>query len=206
MKQRQNKIYEKTTSSKLHCARRSSTPGGFSFPLELTERRDNVALAIFVEQFPPGLFASPGFPGYLGKRYPLGNEHAQLADQAVEVATFVLNSASPIADDRAMSGNNALGGNAQQFLGVSEKAANAAVKDRHMRHEKQIACKQGRSCAIEHRQIVVGMRRLPRLQNQLTPAEIDLHFVIDEQRGWNNPYFVNKRVAELDSERLEVKF
>ena len=63
----------------------------------------------------------------LGKRYPLGDQLAHFVGQALEVAPFVCNRAAPIADDRAMSGNNADGRNAQQLRQVGEKAANAAV-------------------------------------------------------------------------------
>src|SRR6202165_5310309 len=87
-----------------------------SFPFEFPKRGDDVARTVFVEQYPPRPLASPGLSGHLGKRHPPGNEAAHFTCEVLEVATLVLNSASPIADDRAMPGNNALSWHMPQFL------------------------------------------------------------------------------------------
>ena len=56
---------------------------------------------------------------------------------------LVVGGASPIVRDRTMPGNDALSDHALQFLKVSEKAANAAINDRQMPYEQEIARKQG---------------------------------------------------------------
>src|SRR5258708_8776399 len=129
-----------------------------SFPFEFPERGDDVARAILVEQFPPRLFASPGFSGYLGERCALRNKAAHFAGEALEVATFVLDGTSPIADHRAMSGNNVVRLHAPQLIENGEEAANAAIKYRQMPDKQEIAGKQRRTPAVEDRQIIVGMR------------------------------------------------
>ena len=54
-----------------------------------------------------------------GKRYPLGNEAAYFANEAVEVATLVGNRAVPVADDIAMPGHDLRGVNALTKRGVA---------------------------------------------------------------------------------------
>ena len=167
MKQRQD--YMKTpTSGKSRCVAASQ-------PWDLHSHSSSLNAAMTLRE----LYSSNNFhrdcslrPASLAASVsgiPLAMRPRTSADEALEVATLVVNGAAPIADDRAMPGNDALGGNAQQRLQVGEKAANAAIDDRHMLDEQQIAGKQGRSCVIEDRQIVVGMPRLPGLQRQLRP-------------------------------------
>src|SRR5258708_6716874 len=176
-----------------------------SFPLEFPERGDDVARTVFVEQFPPRLFASPGLPGRLGKRCTPRDEAAHFASEVLEVAALILDSASPIADDRAMPGNNALGGHMAQLLQVGEKAANAAIDHRHMPDEQEITGKQRGTLAVEDRQIIVGMRGRPGLQSQYSPAEIKLHLVVDDKRGRHNLHFVDQCIAEQSTKGLQVK-
>src|SRR5450755_356966 len=168
----------------------TSRTAGTSFPFELAERSDDVARSVFVKQSPPRLFASAGLPRRLGERRPLGDELAHFAGEVLEVATLVLDSASPIADDRAMTGNDAFRGDLPEHLEVGEKAANTAIEDRDMPDEQQIAGEQRRTGVVEDRQVVVGVPRLPGFQGQGPLAEIDLHFPLDEQRGRHNLHFV----------------
>ena len=79
----------------------------------------------------------------LGEGYPPGNEAADFAGEALEVALLVGDRAAPVADDSTVPGNDAFGRNAQQLLEVAEKTSNAAVKDRQMRHEQEVAGEQG---------------------------------------------------------------
>src|SRR5450631_279306 len=97
----------KQAQTYLKTLRATSRTAGTSFPFELAERSDDIARAVFVEQSPPRLFASAGLSGRLGERRPLGDQLAHFAGEAFEVATLVLDCASPIADDRAMTGNDA---------------------------------------------------------------------------------------------------
>ena len=134
------KIYENPASDKL-ALRPDST--GLLFPLKLFESGDNVARTVFIEQFPARPLALPGLPGRLGKRYPLGDQLADLFGQVLEIAPLVSNRAAPIAHNRAMSGNTVDSRNARQPRQVGEKAPDAGVDDRNMPDEQEIACKQG---------------------------------------------------------------
>src|SRR6185312_8460059 len=45
---------------------------------------------------------------------------------------------------------------------------------------------------------------LPSLQSQYSPAEIDLHFIVDEKRRRNNLHLVDQRIAEHRAKCLQV--
>jgi len=59
----------------------------------------------------------------------------------------------------------------------------------------------------KHRRQILSVycARLPSLQNQLTPAEIDWHFVIDEQRGRKTILIRIRSASTGGLERLRVK-
>src|SRR5207248_10089396 len=91
--------------------RQAAPQCGLSLPFKFAEGRDDIARTIFVEQFPPRLLASPGLPCCLGEGCPPCNQAAHLAGEVLEMAALVVNCAAPVADDRAMAGNSALGRN-----------------------------------------------------------------------------------------------
>ena len=100
-----------------------------SFPFKFAERRDDVARTVLVEQFPSRLFASarPLWPPRSAVS-PCAMRPRTSLTRSFEIASLVLNGASPIAHDRAMSGNNALAG------------VRAALRDRR---ESRECCHQG---------------------------------------------------------------
>src|SRR5258708_14309305 len=114
-----------------------------------------------VEPLRPRLLASPGLPGRLGKRCTPRDEAAHFASEVLEVAALILDSASPIADDRAMPGNNALGGPMAQLLQVGEKAANSAIAPRHMPDRQEITRKQRVTLCVQGLQILFVVVRTP---------------------------------------------
>src|ERR1700730_6042091 len=166
------------------------------FPFKLPERGNNVTRTVFLEQQPMRLFTSAGFSRRAGEGHPLGNEAAYFPDKALEIAPFLSNGGSPITDRWAMAGNDALNGSVLQRIQIGEDAANAAVEHRNVLNEQEIAGEQRGTRDVEDRQVVVGMPGWPRLQRQYSPAEIKLHFVVDEQRGRHDPHALDECIAE----------
>ena len=65
-----------------------------SFPFEFTERGNDVARTIFVEQLPLRLLASPGRLRRLGQRCALGNQVAHFPGEALEITLLIRNGAA----------------------------------------------------------------------------------------------------------------
>ena len=57
---------------------------------------------------------------------------------------------------------------------------------------------------IENREIVVGVRHRPGAQNYSPAAEVERHFIPDQQRG-RNDLTAGGQVAEVAHQRIEVE-
>src|SRR6185437_13865292 len=145
-----------------------------SFPLKLGKSRRRVANIILRKQRPAITFGGASRFDGLRHRHAAADRRAQFVDQTIQVAPFVGHAVRPIRDKRAMAGDDALRGNGAETIEILEPAEDTTVNHRYVTDEQEVTGKQCRTCDIQHRQIVVAVRRGPGLEYQAAVSKIEV--------------------------------
>src|SRR5262247_3955255 len=174
-----------------------------SFPFQLGERGGGVARIILLEQAPVRLFRGGG----AFRRADGGaasDQAPHVLGQALKIAPLRRERIRP-RGNRAMAGDHALRRQARQRIEHAQPAAQAAVKDRNVVEEHEVARQQGLRLLVEHREVGVGMGGRPRMENQPAPAEVENILAVDQPGGRDDFYPGHQVVAEDAAEIAQVE-
>src|SRR6185436_16614851 len=122
--------------------------GVLLLPLDLGIAGGGVAGIVVVEQFPAALLRLPGRLCRGSERRAAGDRGAQIPAQAIKIGALVGERLRPVGGNRAVPRNDPSGGETRQFLGDPLPAGQAAVYDRDMAQEQEIASKQGAAVLV----------------------------------------------------------
>src|SRR5262249_29698992 len=127
-----------------------STGAAALFPFELGKCRNRVPRIVVVKQLPARSLALPGLLRCICQRRSLGDQPADLRGEGLEIALLVRDGSLPVGYHRPMPGDDPRRRVAHELGQIGQKAFDAAVENRDVVDEQEVARKQGGTFRVEH--------------------------------------------------------
>src|SRR5579859_4945178 len=146
-----------------------------SFPLKFGVGRGHVATMELIKGGPVDRFAKADFIGGLLDGPAIADGRAGFLQDDREITLLRSERLRPGQVAAAVAGYVVVRRDIAQILHDRKKAGDGAVDHRRVADEQQIGQPPGAGRRIEYRQVVIGMRRRPRLHHDCPAAEIEFH-------------------------------
>jgi hypothetical protein len=133
-----------------------------------------------------------------------GYQVAHVRRQSPEVPTLIGERLLPVGHDRPVPRDDPRRRNTAKVVHDRQPSAQAAVENRNVLRHHKIAGKQRGGRRIEDGEVVVGVRRAPRVEDEDAMSEIELEFVADQQRRRNDPHVRHEFITHEPAKRVDV--